>query len=490
MASIVWKPQLQQSRFMARPEYEVLFGGAAGGGKSDALLCEALRQVHIPHYRAIIFRKTYPQLSSLINRSMALYKRAFPKARYNATQHCWIFPSGARLYFGSMPNKASYQNYQGQQYDFIGFDELTHFTWEEYSYLFSRNRPSAPPGAKLTTRCYIRATANPGGIGHGWVKERFIDAAEPGRTIWEEIEIDKPDGTKVTVRRNRVFIPSSVFDNQELLRINPGYLESLSMLPEKEKRALLYGDWNSFEGQYFTEFRAAVDMGQARAAGCTESMEELLEQRRFTHVIEPFDLSKGECRGWNIFRSYDFGYNKPYSLAYWAQDYDGVLYRFLEVYGCNGTPNQGVLQNPHQQFEAIAELERTHPWLKGRTITDSIADPSIFDKSRGESTAEVAAKFGIYFTPGDNHRIPGWMQVHYRLQFDQNGYPRMYIFKGCKAFIRTIPLMMYSPTRPEDLDTSLEDHVADEVRYLCMSRPIEPRRPVVTQTIAVDPLKR
>ena len=162
---------------MSRFENEALYGGAAGGGKSDCALVEALRQVNIPHYRGLILRKTYPQLSELIDRSRELYLSAFPKAKYNDTKHCWSFPSGAKIYFGAMQYTKDRTNYQGKRYDFIDFDELTHFTWDEYSYLFSRNRPNGEG-----TRCYIRAQANPGGIGHGWVKERFITAAPPMET--------------------------------------------------------------------------------------------------------------------------------------------------------------------------------------------------------------------------------------------------------------------------------------------------------------------
>ena len=187
-------------------------------------------------------------------------------------------------------------------------------------------------------------------------------------------------------------------------------------------------------------------------------------------------------------RSYDFGYNKPFSLGYWAVDYDGILYRIMELYGCTQTPDEGVKWSPDEQFKRISELERQHPWLNGRKIIDSVADPAIWDASRGESIAETAMRYGIYFSPGDNQRIAGWMQVHYRMQFDHNGYPRMYVFNNCKAFIRTIPLMMYSETHPEDLDTKLEDHCPDEVRYMCMSRPISPIVPEERKIILSDPL--
>ena len=168
-------------------------------------------------------------------------------------------------------------------------------------------------------------------------------------------------------------------------------------------------------------------------------------------------------------------------------DYEGVIYRILELYGCTRTPNEGLKWAPDRQFAEIARIEREHPWLAGRRIT-GVADPAIWDASRGESIADTAMRYGIYFTKGDNERIPGWMQMHYRFQFDENGYPRMYIFNNCKAFLRTIPLMMYSETHPEDLDTSLEDHVADETRYMCMSRPIKPIIPVEPKVIVSDPL--
>ena len=267
---IIWRPQPRQAAFMRRSEDEALYGGAAGGGKSDALVIEALRQVDVPNYRALILRKTFPQLRELIDKTMQYYKPVFPKARYNASNHCWTFPSGAKIYFGSMFRAQDKYNYQGQQFDFIGVDELTHFTWEEYSYLMSRNRPSGPG-----TQVYIRATANPGGIGHGWVKARFITPAPPGTRMVQLVDVKKPDGTVEKLRRTRVFIPSTIFDNPALLKNDPGYLNNLASLPEAEKQALLYGSWDSFSGQVFTEWRN--DPAH-------------YEDQRWTHVIKPFRI--------------------------------------------------------------------------------------------------------------------------------------------------------------------------------------------------------
>ncbi len=154
---MIWKPQPKQVVAMSRAEDELLYGGAAGGGKSDFLLAEALRQVGVKNYRGILFRKTYKQLTGLIDRSEELYKKAYPKARYNATDHVWRFPSGAKIYFGNMQYVKDRTNYQGKAYDFIGFDELTHFTWDEYSYMFSRNRPT-PPAREPVSICGPRPT--------------------------------------------------------------------------------------------------------------------------------------------------------------------------------------------------------------------------------------------------------------------------------------------------------------------------------------------
>ena len=448
MIDTVWKPQKKQIDFLSRSEYEVLYGGAAGGGKSDALLVEALRQVHIPHYTALILRKTVPQLSELIDRSRQIYLSAFPTAVYNSTEHVWKFPSGAKIHFGSMQYIKDRINYQGKRYDFIAFDELTHFTWEEYSYMFSRNRPSG-----AGTRVYIRATTNPGGIGHGWVKDRFITPAPPMTPIADTYSIVTPKGERIEMTRHRIFVPSTVFDNEILLNNNPEYLASLAMLPEAEKKALLYGDWDSFDGQVFTEWRN--DPAH-------------YDDMRYTHVISPFRIPKH----WQIYRGFDFGYTRPFSVGWYAADNDGRLYRIREYYGCIGKPNQGVCYEPARIAEEIKRIEEGDPNLKGRSII-GIADPSVFDGSRGRSVAEIMEKAGVYWRPGDNARISGKMQYHYRFAFDDEGVPMLYVFNTCKNFIRTVPSLCYDTLNVEDIDTSAEDHVYDECRYVLMHIPIK-----------------
>ena len=448
--SIVWKPQPKQAAFMRRCEDEALYGGAAGGGKSDALVIEALRQVDVPHYRGLIVRKTYPQLSELIDKTMQYYRPAFPKARYNASSHVWTFPSGAKIYFGSMFRTQDKYNYQGKAFDFIGVDELTHFTWEEYSYLMSRNRPTGPG-----TVVYMRATANPGGIGHGWVKARFITPAPPGTRMVQLVDVKKPDGSVAKLRRTRVFIPSTVFDNKKLLENDPGYLGTLASLPEAEKQALLYGDWDSFNGQVFTEWRN--DPAH-------------YEDQRWTHVIKPFRIPAH----WHIWRGYDFGYSKPFSVGWYAADEEGRLYRIKELYGCTGTPNEGL---------------RIDPVLKGRVI-QGVADPAIFNESQGESIAQMQEKYPYFLTwrPGDHTRIAGKMQMHYRLAFDAEGRPMFQVFDTCRHFIRTIPNLVYDESNVEDIDTTQEDHIYDECRYVLMENPISPRQVRKEVVLRDDPL--
>lgn len=462
---IVWAPQPKQAVFMSRGEYEALYGGAAGGGKSDALVIEALRQVHIPHYKALIIRKTFPQLAELIDKSLHYYPRAFPRAKYNAGSHVWTFPSGAKVRFGSMNRVQDKIQYQGQAYDFIAFDELTHFTFEEYDYLFSRNRPNGPG-----TRIYIRSTANPGGVGHGWVKERFITAGPPMTTLWQDVEWTEPDGTRRTARRSRIFVPSSVFDNPALLENDPDYVSRLASMPEAERKALLYGSWDSFSGQVFVEWRN--DPAH-------------YEDRVQTHVIDPFRVPET----WRIWCSMDWGYSRPFSVGWYAVDHERRLYRIREYYGCTGVPNTGVKMEPSDVAREIRRIESEDPNLKGRSIS-RVGDPAIWGSDGTESIGALMERQRVYFEPGDHARIAGKMQVHHRLAFDEGGVPMLYVFSTCRHFIRTVPNLVYDEKDVEDVDTDGEDHAYDELRYVCMKNPISPKPKIPAKRPEYDPLDR
>ena len=202
------------------------------------------------------------------------------------------------------------------------------------------------------------------------------------------------------------------------------------------------------------------------------------QDRRWSHVIEPIQIRQQ----WKIYRSFDWGYEKPFSCGYWTEDDDGVVYRITECYGVQYSsgepiPDMGLKWDPHRVFKHLAKFENEHPYLKGRKII-GVADPALWKAEYGESFAEIAGQHGIFFQPADNERITGWMQMHYRLTFDDAGYARLYVFKGCRNFIRTITTLEYDPHKEGDLDTKGEDHAADEARYFCMLRKVKPIEPV------------
>ena len=421
-------------------------GSRLGGGKSDALVIEALRQVHIPWYKALILRKTFPQLRELIDKTLNYYPRIYPKAKYNGSSHTWRFPSGAQIIFGSLNRPQDKIQYQGQAYDFIAFDELTHFTQEEYEYLKSRNRPNGPG-----TRVYMRATANPGGVGHGWVKDRFITAGAPMTTIREEASWVDPEGKTHTGEQSRIFVPSSVFDNQILMHNDPMYVQRLASMPEAERNALLYGDWDSFSGQVFTEWRNDPAHYQDRIG---------------THVIDPFAVPDS----WSIWCGLDWGYARPFSVGWYAVDHERRMYAIREYYGCTGTPNQGVKLEPGEVARRIKQIEADDPNLRGKRI-HRIGDPAIWMSDGTESIGDLMSRERVHFDKGDHARISGKMQLHHRLAMS-DGIPMLYVFSTCKHFIRTVPALVYDETDVEDINTEGEDHIYDQCRYVCMANPI------------------
>lgn len=238
--------------------------------------------------------------------------------------------------------------------------------------------------------------------------------------------------------------------------------------PKRYKVAGL-GDWGIDGGQVFEEF---VDDPSH------------YDNRLWTHVIAPFEPPKT----WRIYRSFDFGYSKPFSCSWTAFDGDLRAYRILELYGCvKGEADVGVKWTPDEIFKEIKRIESEHPWLSGKQIY-GVADPAIWDKSHGKSIAETAEANGVYFERGNHNRLQGLMQCHERLKFDSNGIPMFYVFSNCKALIRTLPLLVYDENRPEDIDTKQEDHPYDEWRYLMMEYPLEPIEEKVKKPVEFNPL--
>ena len=454
----IGRPNAKQAMMLQAKTKHVGFGGARGGGKSWAVRCKAkLLALRYPGIRMLIVRRTYPELMN--NHIQILRTELLDVARYNDKDKVLRFVNGSSIHFSYCQYDKDLDRLQGVEFDVIFLDEATQLS--EYQ-------------MKTITACLrgvndfpkrIYYTCNPGGQGHGYIKRIFIDRRyEAG---------EKPE--------DYTFIQSLVTDNRVLMEAQPDYVKQLEALPEKLRRAWLEGDWDIFEGQFFEDLRTAPDIRQCAAHGIDS--EEAKKRGLWTHVIPAFDPP----REWKLYRSFDWGYAKPFSCAWWAVDYDGRIYRILELYGCTKTPNEGVKWTTDEVFARIAQIEREHRWLKGRQI-EGVADPAIWQENGGVSIAETAEKYRVYFNPGDHERFAGWMQCHYRLAFDENGVPMMYVFDTCRAFLRTVPLMVYDEHHPEDLDTSLEDHVCDEWRYMCMARPIRPVKRDADPLIRADPL--
>ena len=386
----------KQLSFLRADATEVLFGGAAGGGKSYGQLVDALRYaIRYPRSKQLILRRTYAELDkSLIRVSLGLFPREL--YTYNASSHVGKFKNGSIIDFGYCATENDVFQYQSAEYDVIRFDELTHFTEFQYIYLISRLRGTEGYPKQ------VKSSTNPGGVGHMWVKERFIDPSPP-------LTVFSAGNT------SRVFIPSKIDDNLFLMKGDPDYKKRLLALPENQRRALLHGDWNIFEGQYFPEFSEE------------------------THVCDPFPIPEG----WRRYRTVDYGLDRLACL--WiAIAPDGDIYVYREL--CES----GLI---------ISEAAKRINAYNGKDkIYATLAPPDLWSRSQetGKSKAILFAEGGVFFTRSSNDRETGWLSIKELLKTDESGHARLHIFKQCREIIRCLPMLQIDPMKPSD--TLTEPH--------------------------------
>ena len=423
-----------QTDFLAAPEKEVLYGGAAGGGNSFAMLMDLLRYAHNTNHRALLLRRTLAELTELIDQSRKIYPQAFPGAIFRESKSTWSFPSGATALFSYVDKDTDVTRYQGQAFTWIGIDELGHYpTGYVWDYLRSRLRTTDP---EIET--YMRASANPGGSGGWWIKKMFIDPVPPNQPFWaRDVETGKVlhHGPNHPTKPNeplfqRRFIPARLTDNPHLAESGE-YEAMLQSLPEVERRRLLEGDWDVAEGAAFSEFDRSI------------------------HVVEPFEVPYN----WPRVRAADYGYSSPSCVLWGAVDWDNNFWIYRELY------NKGY--TGETLAEMITALEYDDP-----PMSISVLDGSCWSKhGTGPSIAETLTRNGVRFIPADKNRMAGKIELHRRLGTnDRTGEPRLRIVATCTNLIRTLPTLPLSKTNSEDVDTRAEDHAYDALRYMCMTR--------------------
>ena len=427
--NVIFEPnEGPQTQFLAASEREVFYGGARGGGKSYAMLIDPLRYCHKENHRCLLLRRSMPELRDMINHSQRLYSRAFPGAKWREQEKEWRFPSGARIEFGYAENLTDVLRYQGQSYTWIGIDELPQYpTPEIYNFLRSSLR-SVDPEIPV----YMRATGNPGNIGSIWVKDMFVDPAEPGKKF--DVIIDTVAGQKKITRR---FIPAKLQDNPYLMQTDD-YLVMLSSLPEVQRKQFLEGDWSAFEDCAFPEFDVVK------------------------HISEPFEIP----RNWHRFRTCDWGYSSAACCLWIAIDFDNNLWVYRELYTQRVTADvfaRKVLEAEQGEYIRYGMLDSS-TWARRGDV--------------GPSIAETMIREGCKWRPSDRSpksRVNGKLELHKRFSIDEkSGEPKLKIFNNCRNLLRTLPLLPTDKHNPEDVDTHAEDHAYDALRYGVMSRPLHP----------------
>lgn len=426
MAEYEYSITTKQHQFITSEAFETLFGGAAGGGKSYGQLIDAfLFAIKYPASKQIIFRRTFPDLEkSLVRVSQELYPKGV--ARYNSSKHIWNFKNGSIIDFSYIDSENDVYQYQSAEYDIIRFDELTHFTEYMYTYMISRCRGANgyPKGIKSST--------NPGGVGHSWVKARFIDIGAPNTVH----SVRNESGTETT----RIFIPSLVQDNKFLLENDPDYVTRLDNLPEKDRKALKYGNWDIFDGVFFSEFDREV------------------------HVIEPFEIP----HNWNKYIALDYGLDK-FAVLFIAVDTKGQVYVYNSI---------------HKENLIVSEAAQTlKSYMRGDDFKAIYAPPDLWNRNRdtGKSTFEIFRNNGVVLTKSSNNRPSGWLAVKELLKIKKRKnehtgeierYSDLVIFNNVQVLINYLPQIQTDEKNPNDCATEPHEltHICDALRYFCVSR--------------------
>lgn len=429
---------------------ELLYGGAAGGGKTDYLIAEVLALlVEFPGMTGAMFRRTYPQLSELGGIEQRLLAR-IPQpdvGTYNAGQHLWTLRNGSKLKLAHCQRDNDVAKYLGAEWGVVAFDQVEQFTEFAYTYLLHRLRQSGDVARRMTAAGYrpkAISSANPGGVGHGWVKRRWIDPFPQGGQAFRPAPTsNEPDpGT-------RIFIPAKLDDNEH--NVDAGYRRQLQALPEDQRRALLDGDWNVYSGQRFRSFSVA------------------------THVIDPERLPiplGGVPRAVGV----DYGLDAPFCALWGANLADDLVVVYRELYAAGTTPAQ--------QARAILAAEAPGERAPGRPIPVAL-DPACWARGPDDTAkpakaqaghaappppaSSIAGKYvaaGVPVTRANNDRLAGVADLADRLTVRPDGFPRILIYSTCTNLIRTLPELPRSKRRPEDVDTTAEDHAYDALRYL------------------------
>ncbi len=485
--NVIWRPMAgSQEAFLASyPVFEVLYEGTRGGGKTDCLLmsfCNFVGKGYGPAWKGILFRQTYKQLTDVITKTKKWIPQIWPEAKFNHSEHTWTWPTGEQLLLRQFMKADDYWNYHGHEYPWIGWEELCNWPMDDgYKRMFSCCRSSTKGMPRM-----VRATTNPYGPGHNWVKHRFKPHTmnmKVQQGLVDEDGIPEPP---------RLSIHSRLDENKVLLEADPDYIFKIAAAARNkaEKKAWIEGSWDIVSGGMFD------DVWDPKY-----------------NVVTPFDVPDN----WKITRSFDWGASKPFSVGWWAisngedvrlangtwrATIKGDLFRIKEWYGCTGKPNEGLDLLASEIAEGIAQRELDWGWReKGVTwcrVKIGVADSQIFAAENGNCIAtdmKVKVRLndgnkypGIIWIPSDKRpgsRVTGWTQMRQvmknatpNIKYDENEeiiaiYPRerpgLFVFSTCVDFINQIPVLPRDEKDMDDVNTDAEDHIADETRYLIRS---------------------